>query len=52
MTTDEVVVDVSQDWMLACDVQQGFMQGAGTANDFVDFSAPLPSGSSPRRRLL
>ena len=23
MTTDEMMVDVSQDWMLACDVQQG-----------------------------
>jgi hypothetical protein len=22
MTTDDVVVDVSQDWVLACDVQQ------------------------------
>ncbi len=26
MTTNEMVVDVSQDWVLACDVQQGFMQ--------------------------
>jgi hypothetical protein len=24
MTTNEMVVDVSQDWVLACDVQQGF----------------------------
>ena len=27
MTTDDMVVDVSQDWVLACDVQQRFMQG-------------------------
>jgi hypothetical protein len=24
MTTEEAVVDVSQDWVLACDVQQRF----------------------------
>ena len=29
MTTDDVVVDVSQDWVLACHVQQRFMQAAG-----------------------
>jgi hypothetical protein len=27
MTTDNMVVDVSLDWVLACDVQQRFMQG-------------------------
>ena len=27
MTAEDVVVDVSQDWVLACDVQQRFMQG-------------------------
>jgi hypothetical protein len=26
MTTDKMVVDVRQDWVLACDVQQGSMQ--------------------------
>jgi hypothetical protein len=26
MTTGEMVVDVSQDWLLACHVQQGFMK--------------------------
>jgi hypothetical protein len=26
MTTDDMVVDVSQDWVPAGDVQQGFMQ--------------------------
>ena len=26
MTTDDAVVDVSQDWVMACDVQQRFMQ--------------------------
>src|SRR5271170_8431430 len=39
MTTDEMVVDVSQDWILACDVQQGFMQAPSTAGDFLDYSA-------------
>ena len=39
MTTDEIVVDVSQDWVLACDVQQGFMQTPCTARDFLDYSA-------------
>jgi phosphoserine phosphatase RsbU/P len=39
MTTDEMVVDVSQDWMLACDVQQGFMQVPSRAGDFWDYSA-------------
>ena len=39
MTTDDVVVDVSQDWVLACDVQQRFMQGLGRINDSVDYSA-------------
>ena len=27
MTTDDVVLDVSQDWVLACDVQRRFMHG-------------------------
>lgn len=39
MTTDELVVDVSQDWVLACDVQQRFMQGLGGTRDSVDYSA-------------
>jgi sigma-B regulation protein RsbU (phosphoserine phosphatase) len=39
MTTDEMVVDVSQDWMLACDVQQGFMRGTSKANDCWNYSA-------------
>ena len=29
MTAEDVVVDVSQDWVLACQVQQRFMQGPG-----------------------
>ena len=37
MTTDEFVVDVSQDWLLACDVQQRFMHGSGTASN-LDYS--------------
>ena len=39
MTADDMVVDVSQDWVLACDVQQRFMQGPGRTNDAVDYSA-------------
>jgi len=39
MTTDEMVLDVSQDWALACDVQQGFMQAPCTGSDSLDYSA-------------
>jgi phosphoserine phosphatase RsbU/P len=39
MTTDDVVVDVSQDWVLACDVQQRFMQGTGRTSGSVDYNA-------------
>jgi phosphoserine phosphatase RsbU/P len=39
MTMDDVVVDVSQDWVLACDVQQRFMQGLGRTSDSADYSA-------------
>ena len=39
MTTDDLVVDVSQDWVLACDVQQRFMQGLGWTSASMDHSA-------------
>lgn len=39
MTTPEIIVDVSQDWMLACDVQQGFMQAPGSISKSFDYSA-------------
>src|SRR5580692_6341495 len=39
MTTDNMVVDVSLDWVLACDVQRRFMQGLGRISDLVDYSA-------------
>lgn len=39
MTTEEMVVDVSQDWVLACDVQQGSMQTHCTVSDSLDYSA-------------
>jgi sigma-B regulation protein RsbU (phosphoserine phosphatase) len=39
MTTEDMVVDVSQDWVLACDVQQRFMQGLGRTSDSLDYSA-------------
>ena len=39
MTSDDVVVDVSQDWVLACDVQRRFMESLRTAGGSVDYSA-------------
>jgi len=39
MTTEAIAVDVSQDWVLACDVQQGFMQAPCKSSDFLDHSA-------------
>jgi sigma-B regulation protein RsbU (phosphoserine phosphatase) len=39
MTTEDVVVDVSQDWELACNVQRRFMQGLGRSRGSVDSSA-------------
>ena len=39
MTMDAMVVDVSQDWVLACEVQQGFMQAPSTASDSFDHDA-------------
>jgi sigma-B regulation protein RsbU (phosphoserine phosphatase) len=39
MTTDEAVVDISQDWLQACSVQQQFMRGPAAIENRVDFSA-------------
>jgi sigma-B regulation protein RsbU (phosphoserine phosphatase) len=39
MTTDTVVMDVSQDWVTACDVQQRFMQHPGATIDALSYSA-------------
>ena len=39
MTIENMVVDVSQDWVLACDVQQGFMKAPCTVSEFLDYSA-------------
>jgi phosphoserine phosphatase RsbU/P len=39
MTSDELVVDVSQDWVLACDVQRRFMRRDRPTIRFVDHSA-------------
>src|SRR5215469_10256193 len=36
---DEFTVDVSQEWMLACAVQQRFMQGLGRSSRSLDYSA-------------
>jgi len=51
MTTDDVVVSVSQDWVLACDVQRRFMHGQGRTSDSGGRQHVLPPCSSPRRRL-
>lgn len=39
MTTDASVIDVSQDWAFARDVQQGFMRGLEQAGNALDYSA-------------
>jgi sigma-B regulation protein RsbU (phosphoserine phosphatase) len=39
MTTDDVVMDVSQDWLQACSVQERFMRGPALNNGHVDYSA-------------
>jgi len=39
MTTDAVVMDVSQDWATACDVQQRFMHHPGVTIDALSYSA-------------
>jgi len=39
MTTDEMVVDVSQDWMQACSVQERFMRGRVRSCGRVDYGA-------------
>lgn len=39
MTTDEVVVDVSQDWLQACSVQERFMRGPALTSCQVEYSA-------------
>ena len=38
MTSNALVVDVSRDWSIACDVQQRFMQGLDPAIDTLDYS--------------
>ena len=39
MATDALVVDVTRDWAIACDVQQRFMQGLDRATGSLDYSA-------------
>lgn len=39
MTTDAIVMDVSQDWATACEVQQRFMQHPGATIDALSYSA-------------
>lgn len=39
MTTDSTIVDVSEDWAVACDVQQRFMEYPKPAMDALTYSA-------------
>jgi sigma-B regulation protein RsbU (phosphoserine phosphatase) len=39
MTTDDIVVDVSHDWLQACSVQEHFMRGPARNDCNVDYSA-------------
>lgn len=39
MTNDTMVVDVTQDWAVACDVQQGFMKHAELGMETLSYSA-------------
>ena len=39
MVAEEMAVDVSQDWLRACDVQRRFMEGAEPEFDGVDCAA-------------
>ncbi len=39
MMSDTLVVDVTQDWAVACDVQQGFMQHSDRGIDTLSYSA-------------
>ena len=39
MTTEDMVVDVSQDWLQACSVQEHFMRGPATNNCRLNLSA-------------
>jgi sigma-B regulation protein RsbU (phosphoserine phosphatase) len=39
MTTDDMVVDVSQDWLQACSVQERFMRGPARNHCRMDYSA-------------
>jgi phosphoserine phosphatase RsbU/P len=39
MTSDAFVVDVTQDWEIACDVQQRFMHYFGVATETLSYSA-------------
>jgi sigma-B regulation protein RsbU (phosphoserine phosphatase) len=62
MIGDALMVDVSQDWELACDVQQRFMRGLDPAAETLDYSAHCRQvqalggdfygfGALPERRL-
>jgi hypothetical protein len=41
--SDTIVVDVSQDWETACDVQQGFMQHPAPAAEGGQLQRTLPA---------
>lgn len=41
MTSDVLVVDVSRDWAIACEVQQRFMQHLGPTIDTLSYEIPI-----------
>ncbi len=51
MRSEDVVVDVSQDWVLACDVQQRFMHGPGVEHRLRGFERAVPPSSSPQAAI-
>ncbi len=42
MESDAMVVDVTRDWAIACDVQHRFMRGVDPTIDTLDYSARCP----------
>ena len=52
MTSDAYVVDVTQDWAIACDVQQRFTQNPGPTIDTSQLQRPLLSAACIGGRLL
>ncbi len=52
MITESVVVDVRQDWVAACGLQERFMEMPCAKAQRLTYNAPLPADARARRRLL